>query len=29
MKAKKIELIEALSPELRERREQFLRVFIK
>jgi len=29
MKAKKIELIESLSPELRDRRERFLRLFVK
>ncbi len=29
MKAKKIELIESLSPELRERREQFMKLFIE
>jgi hypothetical protein len=29
MKAKKIELIESLSPELRNRRERFLKIFVK
>lgn len=29
MKAKKIQLIESLSPELRERRERFLKLFVK
>ncbi|MBU1148484.1 hypothetical protein KKI23_00155, partial [Patescibacteria group bacterium] len=29
MKAKKIELIESLSPELRERRKRFLELFVK
>lgn len=28
MKAKKIELIQALSPELRDRRERFLHLFV-